>query len=220
MAEIWQTGDWLVVDAAGPEISIGLLSSGNWRRCTRSTQPALPALTELFAEFIGGSVEAGQILTGFIYGSGPGSTLGLRLAAMILRSWVATQRFQECRILTFQHLEVALMAARYPNGLIHHACAPWRKDCMHLATLTCERELQFTHRACAPEEAAALDAACFQLGIRSAPTNLAPAPFPFLSLPDIFAKYPGLLRLNPDPEPFLCEEPDFARWQPERHRAS
>jgi len=78
---------YLLLDAAGVTPRLGLWQDGRWlawRECTTTTMPGLfEEIPTLLAE----AKLTWEKIDGFIYPEGPGSVLGLRLAAMAIRTW-------------------------------------------------------------------------------------------------------------------------------------
>jgi tRNA threonylcarbamoyladenosine biosynthesis protein TsaB len=78
---------WLFLDASGVTTRVGVWQDARWLAWRQSEAPALEAL---FAHTHAALNEAGlpwEKLGGYIYVEGPGSVLGLRLAAMAVRAW-------------------------------------------------------------------------------------------------------------------------------------
>ncbi len=78
---------WLFLDASGVNPRLGLWQNGRWLAWRESETPALEAMfVEPRALLDKANLSWGQ-LDGYIYVEGPGSVLGLRVAAMAIRAW-------------------------------------------------------------------------------------------------------------------------------------
>jgi tRNA threonylcarbamoyladenosine biosynthesis protein TsaB len=78
---------WLFLDASGVAVRAGVWQNMRWLGWQESEAPALEAI---FAQVRGVLTEARlplEKIDGYLYVEGPGSVLGLRLAAMAIRAW-------------------------------------------------------------------------------------------------------------------------------------
>ena len=226
MAEAFTEGCWLLVDAAGPESMAGILREGElvglqWTH--GDVLEWLPAAVEIVLREAGASTAN---LAGCIYAQGPGSTLGLRVAALFLRSLMAMPAHAHWKCLTYNNLEVAL-AGRIgrPDRVASAGAAPWRRDRVHVVRLKdTRRPLAFEHGYCAPDDPVLAEADRWLLGRRphgaAAGTILEWQPYPLESLAGLLTRYPELLSPVEGPGPYTADEPEFARWTPQRHNAS
>lgn len=233
----WQTGLWLLIDAAGPACGITLIDNGQPRTSHCADQSALTCLqTQLPALLKQEHIRVAD-LQGCIFGIGPGSILGLRLAAMTLRTWQMLPDRKPLQVLQFHHLQAAFASHFLPTDTDAIAMAPWKRDSFHAVRCLSLQPLQFAHlsvTATSPEALRTANAgvtldtlpdvtriALFHLGNRAitTPWQACVTPFPFADLPKIFSRWPQLLQPCAKPTPFSTETAQFARWQPQRHRA-
>lgn len=219
MPEAWQIGDWLVVDAAGPEVRVGWMAAGEWRTVETCQGGALESLSKTCARLLAvdGELRTAGGPAGFLYGEGPGSTLGLRVAAMLLRSWMALPAFANVQLYRFLHLEVALCFYEAQGLCAGSVCAPWRSD----GVILCERSGStaaqgFVHRPVEVGREGAPAAPVVRLGARTAPAAMAGPvlEFPFEHLPAIGRQWPTLFTAAEQATPLVVAEPAFARWEP------
>jgi hypothetical protein len=217
-----RNGTWLMLDAAGPVTVIGLVENGGWgpMKCADGEfiESLEPELREVLAD---GGVQLDQ-LQGCLYACGPGSTLGLRLAAMFLRGLMELPGLSgwEC----FQYQNLALSAASIEDGMLNRrlaAVAPWRRDRLHHTVMEPGQPARFHHDGISPQQAGELKLPGFLLGRR--PGNAAQGidwqPYPHERVPEVLSAFPELLEPVKSPTPFSAEEPEFARWSPQRHSA-
>ncbi len=79
---------WLAIDASRAQCAVGVLSGdGRWLAFTPCRGGALEGLREGVQAALGAAAMRIEEIDGFLYCEGPGSVLGLRLAAMMLRVW-------------------------------------------------------------------------------------------------------------------------------------
>lgn len=103
---------YLVVDASQPVIVVGVLDKSGWLACHRESGEALAVL---FGLVEGAFKQAGcgwMDLAGFLFCRGPGSLLGLRLAAMALSTWRTLPEGRAKRIYQYGSLEAAALQLR------------------------------------------------------------------------------------------------------------
>ncbi len=213
-------GVWLLLDASGPVTVAGLVSGGRW--LARNFHEG--EFLEWFQGAVAGLLREDDLrledLDGVIYGAGPGSTLGLRLAAMFIRSLGALPSLEHWSCHQYQDLELALAGSLADTGsVLREAAAPWRRDRLHHCRLTGTHPLTFGNGHIAPAEAARRQLPGFILGRR--PANMPPgiewqSP-PLDRIPEILSRYPELLTPAAAPAPYQAESPDFVRWTAGRH---
>ena len=213
----WHSGTWLLVDAAGPVAITGLIRDGKW--LDRESNE------EDFLGWFQGSVESllkrNQLdldgLKGVIYASGPGSTLGLRLAAMFVRTLMEIPELRHWRCFQYQNLELTA------TGLAVKAMvAPWKRDQLHHSESVAGQSPKFKNSAISPLKASEKKIPGVVVGRR--PANISESidwrPYPLEQIPEILTACPTLLTKTSAPLPYSAEDPQFARWSSKRHTAS
>lgn len=211
-------GDWLVIDAAWPQAAIGVWNAGAWKSFVASEGPVSEAFFALVEKAL---AEAGvplSGLTGYIFAEGPGSILGLRTAAMALRTWRETPGLAAKPILAGNsiHLAGALAAAEGLGETTVFAASRrdrWNAwvpgDCVW--------------RECDATELAALPGPHLRLPARDFSTQPVPAAEAFDPIsalrrhPDIFLKS-GLLSETGAPDAANLAN-QYSTWAGGRHRA-
>jgi hypothetical protein len=219
MDEPWKDGTWLLVDAAGPESVIGLLKSGEWLASDRHEGDFLEWHASSLDRLLQAEGLALDQLQGTIYGSGPGSTLGLRLAAMFIRSMMQLPALRHWRCFQYQNLELALAAGREEDW--REAVAPWRKNLLHHAKVETQQPPGFSHSSIDPGKAAAMGLPGIILGRRpsNADARIRWHGFQVERIPEVLLTFPGLLVESTSPRPYAAEDSQFAKWSPKRHSA-
>ncbi len=206
----------LLIDAAGPVSIVGLLKGTEWLSWRASGDDFLAWFQPALNKTLGDVKMQLNDLSAIYYGSGPGSTLGLRLSALFVRTLLKVPELAGLSCYQYHNLEAAICATGHTEGLV----APWRRDNLHL----CIRNLDtgtFSHGEIKPEMAAERALPGILLGKRIPDPELRIAwqPYPADQLPGIFHQNPSLLRKTSKPVPYTLEVPEFAKWNPQRHPA-
>lgn len=175
---------------------------------------ASSALPEALAELFGATSLGAADLSAVAFCAGPGSVLGIRLAAATVRAWRALR--PELALYSFQSLP--LLATAHPGLAV---AADARRESWHVvgAPGSAPGELRRVPSA----ELAALGAVGTPANFRrwSAP----PAGFALRELaydtPALFAAAPDedLFAPAPEPDVFMTEAPAYATWTPKVHQA-
>jgi tRNA threonylcarbamoyladenosine biosynthesis protein TsaB len=194
----------LLLDAASMNVQAGSLGADSRAdRWATSTADAGIGIFECLAQL----PQAPDDYRAFVFCHGPGSILGVRTAAMALRTWVM---LKSRPVFTYNSLALVAEALRLPNRSI---IADARRDLWHRYVLG--GELQRVGTA--------------ELG----PSPLVPAGFRHWTalppdatttpyhLPDLLAAVEGIgiFSQTDAPDAFLHEEPSYKTWTPEIHRA-
>ena len=80
-------GIFLRLDAGFPLLSVEVVYEGRSLACAERAAPADEALADLVGEVLREADCPPSALAGFLYHAGPGSLLGLRVAAMMIETW-------------------------------------------------------------------------------------------------------------------------------------
>jgi tRNA threonylcarbamoyladenosine biosynthesis protein TsaB len=193
----------LVLDAASTRIQAGLLAADGTGRWESSEEEAGIGVFRCI-EALGAELDA---ISAFAFCSGPGSILGIRTVAMALRAWGVTARRP-----IFAYGSLALVAAAHgdPSRCV---IADARREFWHL-----QRPGAPLLRVTAAEVAAgAVTPDTFRAwkplppGTRQVPYVLADL-LPRAADHDLFVPAEA-------PDAFLHEEPGYATWTPQLHRA-
>lgn len=213
-----QHGPALILDAASGAVQVGVLAAAErpiWAR------PPGDAGTALFTGAEGALAESGLTLRdirSFIFCEGPGSMLGIRTAAMAIRTWRAIEPHPA---FAYQSLAVAAhatwsSAAPRPFALLADA----RRDSWHVQAIDADGRL-------AP--LARLPTSALPAGELLMPANFrtwstpprAPAPCAY----DVAAIFAVLgdgdfFRAVEAPDAYQSEAPDYRRWSATVHSAA
>jgi tRNA threonylcarbamoyladenosine biosynthesis protein TsaB len=212
----------LVMDASNPACFTGVLDPNNQWLAHKSVEG--PALETLFTEVEVVLQEAKIPLQGisrFIYCEGPGSTLGLRLAAMAIRTWRSLHH-ETLPCYAYNGLQLAAHCLLRDDPSLTEALlvADWKKDAWNAVTL---QEGQVS--ACKPINNATLEdwkGSKYHLpqrkGWQAPPSETATLHYNPERLDEIMDA-PGLLQPVNSPEPFASAPVNFQKWIPDRHRA-
>ena len=219
MAETLHKGTWLLIDAAGPVSVIGLIEGNVWRECVRSEGDFLEGLEPTIQELLSISGLALPDLSGVLYGSGPGSTLGLRLAAIFIRTLLGIPSLNHWSCFQYHNLELAISALKKnPSEHPAEAVAPWRRDRLHYSKWDTTSE-SFKNEDITPQEAVAANLKGVSLGRRhpGKSVDVDWRDYPIDKIPSILYSNQRLLKRTLTPTPYSAEDPQFVQWNPKRH---
>jgi len=194
----------LLLDASSERIQAGLISQGSAKWASRKAEAGV-GIFECIEEL---SVDLGAVGC-FAFCEGPGSILGIRTTAVALRMWNV---LRPRPMFSFQSLAVAAQAVGHENASL---IADARRSLWHRYRMGGVLE-----RVGAPELSGEL---LSPEGFRHweempAGTSLVSYDLSMLiALPSV-AKA-DLFREAPEPDAFLHEQPSYAKWTPQIHRA-
>ena len=225
----------LFLDASGLSTRAGLWQNSRWLAFREDPAPALTALfTSTRAILAEAALTLSQI-AGFLYIEGPGSVLGLRLAAMAIRTWQTDPTSASAAI----HSSEPQPAPSHPRtvfscGSLHLAaalalaggaqppftvCTDARQGRWHLLevpTANSSSLAQNLSREADGPELAQLPGPLFYLPARKSWQNLprpsAPLPASLRDHPEILIT-PNLFRPVPAATPFSGAAPEYRKWQ-------
>lgn len=193
----------LLLDAAASDVQVGLLRRDTPARWESSPEEAGTGVFRC-VEALGISVND---IEAFVFCDGPGSILGIRTVAMALRSWNVLKPRP-----TFAYSSLAIVA---------HALN--RPDLTVIADA--RRESWHHYRIGEPLKRVGAAALSGQLAMpanfrhwSALPPNLSTVPY---RLADLLPKVADAELFYPaeNPDAFLHEEPNYATWTPQIHRA-
>lgn len=210
MPEAFPDGNHLVLDACGPQTAVAVFRD---RICTAleiSRDPALESLFRLSRLCLSRcGLKIGD-LQGFIASEGPGSTLGLRLAAMALHTW---QSLKTLPVLTYNSL---VMTARVHSDQFpgESFAAPWKSGAWFL--------LKSASQAVVPLQGNPLPDTTRLVEVGRLPRKLPDAPvipYPIREILESLPSAADCLQPTKSFVPFSPEPSVFRKWTPQTHRA-
>jgi len=196
----------LVLDAASVRIQVGLLSADGKGQWESSEEEAGIGIFRCI-EKLGVDLDA---VRSFAFCSGPGSILGIRTVAMALRAWAAVREGEVRLIYGYGSLALVAHALGQPGRSV---IADARRESWHVfrmgAGLVRVPAAEVPAGAVMPE------------GFRSwqaLPAGMERVPYLVSDLLQRTANE-DLFVLVEAPDAFLHEEPSYATWTPQLHRA-
>lgn len=212
---------WL--DTSTPEPNLALLRDGQIL-----TEPTCQgnALDVLFTALDTSLHEQGiafDDLTTLHYCGGPGSSLGLRIAAMALRIWKALRPDLRLRTCSSLALQAALLTEE-PDAPPHFILvAQHRKGIWYKVEHHTGHPRQSEPEAMGEDDIPELRGTLFHMQQRKfatpLPPHFLPMPLHTKNLPAVL-HIDGLFREVEHPEFFDPGTPSFQKWQPRRHKSS
>ncbi len=202
-------GSALVLDAASARVQVGWLAgpddAGSWQQHDAEAGESLFRGLESLGRDV---LHAGC----FIFCEGPGSLLGIRTTAVLLRTWT-TLKPRSC----FSYQSLTLVA-RGPHAPGLAVIADARRDSWHLVA----RDADGTPRPVQRVGAQDLPGMrCMPEHFRHwapLPTGTQRVPYDIGQLLRATADVP-LLRETSEPDAFLHEDPQYVTWTPRVHQA-
>lgn len=194
----------LLLDASSERIQAGLISPASSKWASRKAEAGI-GIFECIEEL---SLDIGAVGS-FAFCEGPGSILGIRTTAVALRMWNV---LRPRPMFSFQSLAVAAQAVGHENASL---IADARRSLWHRYRMGGVLE-----RVSAPELTGEL---LSPEGFRHweempAGTSLVSYDLSaLLALPSVAQA--DLFREAPEPDAFLHEQPSYAKWTPQIHRA-
>lgn len=213
-----EDGPWVLLDAAGPRVQTGVYQNGKWMAFEKGQGEAIVDIFKRVESVLGVADQSLESIRGWLFGMGPGSTLGIRLAAMAIQTWQVRASAPK-PIFGFRGLEVlAVERARLRQLPELTLYAPWKRDFYH-----CVRLNESLHEITTTghDEVHSANKNSYFVPVGRIPRNHT-AQLPELDY-DLSswnpAKSPSLLFPLMNPEMYYVEEPEFQPWNPQRHRA-
>lgn len=206
----------LLIDSASTCVQVGLLRRDHEAVWIARTGEAGEQIFTAVSELLASTQLTLDAVDAFIFCDGPGSVLGIRTAAVALRTWRmlrARPAYAFCSLTVVAHA-LALNAGRRDFAVIADA----RRDSWHHLAVDADGTLSNLHRLPTPALAGAL---VMPEGFRSwsqLPAQLETTPYslaallPTLADADLFCE-------AAEPDAFLHEEPSYKTWTPQIHRA-
>lgn len=212
----------LVLDASNPDLFVGILTEGStWLATHAESGMPLETLFPAVEHLLNTQNCELETIDSLIYCEGPGSTLGLRLAAMAFETW---RRVLPTPPQCFAYNSLQLLAAclkqdqpHLENALI---VADWKKDAWNAVKI----EAGVLHPTSVIETSALENwrEPLFHLpqrkGWQAPPPNATTLSYQPDRLPEIIALSQILQSVDVF-ESFTSAETEFKKWIPERHRA-
>lgn len=208
---------WLFLDASGVATRAGVWQSARWLGWRESDAPALESVFANARAALAESCVPLEKIGGYLYVEGPGSVLGLRVAAMAIRTWQTDDAARNAGpvkpVLSCGTLSLAAalaLAGGVPPPFAVFTEA--RQDHWHL--------LEINDRATTPilrevGENGLPAGALYHLPARKAwhkpPPHAQPLPVSLRDHPEILAQ-PNLFHPVETPVPFTGHPPEYKKW--------
>lgn len=210
----------LLIDSASSVIQVGLLRDDCeviWQQAAQESGIAVFACAD--AALAQARIEVVDI-GAFVFCEGPGSILGIRTAAMAIRTWsVSEDRAPPA----FAYRSLELLASDLQTG---HTPAPFavvadaRRDSWHWVDGAADGSIGPLRRVPAQELAAFTGGVFTPSGFRAWAQPLRPISTISYDLPSLWLRQRAadLLRPAPQPDAFLHEDATYVTWTPRIHR--
>ncbi|MDP0494785.1 MAG: hypothetical protein Q7Q73_01130 [Verrucomicrobiota bacterium JB024] len=210
----------LFLDASSVTVQAGLWRDNRWLAHRAEECPALESIFSLVEGCLNDAGETLEAVGRFVHCEGPGSVLGIRLAAMAIRTWRALPAWEHTELLTCRSLPLAaalIARTERADGATFHVIAEARQTRWNV--LPCPGG---TIAEVEPDAIDALTGAIYHLSQRKSwhtpPAHAVPVSNNLSAHPELLS-VPGLLAPADAPGLFMVSEATYRTWTPERHRA-
>jgi tRNA threonylcarbamoyladenosine biosynthesis protein TsaB len=218
----------LLIDSASARIQVGLLRCDQtllWESATEEAGTALFSLTEKLLARATASIAATDsanwplpfsAIDAFVFCDGPGSVLGIRTAAVALRTWNALHP-RPCYAYTSLALvahTLALTEKLRDFSVISDA----RRETWHRVTVDSSGAISGLHRTPTVELNGPLILPENFRHWSALPPSIRTVPYDLASQLSALSDTPLFIDA-PEPDAFLHEEPSYQTWSPKIHRA-
>ena len=216
MRRLMESAPTLYLDAASPAIAVGLRvcagEAPTWVHTHDEAGVALFRAVGTLARARG--IAMGDVATAVLC-EGPGSLLGVRLAAMALRTWMALPRPRPLEVVGYRSLELvaAGLLARGQRGPFH-VIVDGRRATWNTLTVDAEGNLGPIRRRPAAEAFPPGEPVFHPHGFplwQALPTGVQAVEYNPAALPGLATRF-GLLRPVASPEAFMIEMPTYREW--------
>lgn len=205
---------YLVLDASSPKVLTGLWQAGQWAAFRTVSNQALDGLFEGIRDCLNEAGITLDAVQGFVHCEGPGSVLGVRLAAMAIEGWKALPPWKNQPLFVYNRL--AWVAAALDETEPFHLISESRRGRWNVYHSRSE-EITLLEDASLP----GLPGKCFHFpqraGSHQAPEGITVVDPDMEKLPELLMT-PGLLRASEHPSVYSPDQPSYKTWVPDRHR--
>ncbi|MCC5840688.1 MAG: hypothetical protein JJT96_11235 [Opitutales bacterium] len=213
-------GRRLLLDAAFLPIQAGYLEDGRLVSVHPAEGEALHAIFDAAEMVLENRGLGFRDLDGFLYCTGPGSILALRLAAMAIEGWRGSAPASDVSIFQYYslHAAAAMHEAR-GGGSSFDLFLPVRRDCLcHLPVRSGKYgELALADPAAVPPSGFPQFALAGSSDRLAPPASLPLVDYNLLSLPRDWFTGAALHRVE-NPTPFVPSPAIYSAWSGQRHR--
>ena len=212
----------LLIDSASTVIQVGLWTAARdgagadtWQTTQTEAGTGVFSATEKLLEGARLNLSA---IDGFVFCAGPGSVLGIRTAAVAIRTWNAIRARP---VFSFSSLElVAHFEKQKRGGRAFSVIADARRETWHEVQVNASGNVSALQRVRAGAFASA-NARVMPATFRHwapLPNSTETVPYNLADMLPPLAETP-LFSENSDPDAFLHETPAYLTWTPQIHRA-
>ncbi|CAI8264538.1 MAG: Uncharacterised protein [Opitutia bacterium UBA7350] len=212
----------LVIDTSNPVCFAGILDAKHhWLAYQSNEGPALEILFSKVETVLTEAELSLNEITSYLYCEGPGSTLGLRLAAMAIKTWRALHvRQPPCFAYHSLQLAAHCLKKDQPKLLNALIVADWKKDTWNAVFI--KQGVVATGKTISQAKLEAWQGSVYHLpqrkGWQAPPSDAITMPYTPERIHELIDA-PRFLRPVDIPVPFASAPSNFQKWIPDRHRA-
>lgn len=211
----------LLLDASSQTVQVGITRDCKWLSFYRSGDESLDAIFDGVDKCLQQADVQLPAIDGFLFCEGPGSILGIRLAAMAIRSWRSLPEWHDRPVFSYKSLEIAgkllqLQDASPP----FHIITDYRKNIWNHISVSGSGEFSQITRF-PSDEIEKLEEPLFYLKQRknwqSPPQRAQSKTYDLTKLPELLDEADCFIQSD-EPEAFTHGEARFVKWSQQRHR--
>jgi len=210
----------LLLDAAGPLVQTALWTNGRWLAWRSSRQEAGRSLFEGVEAILAETGLKLDQIQGFLFCEGPGSMLGIRIAAMAIAGWqsllpapVPVYHYNSHAILT----EILRARDIEPD---FHVISDARRERWNILSVTDEGPAPLARKT--RDELAMRKGRFFRMEEterNAPPVDCETIAYDLEHWAHLFQS-PSLVRISEQAEALVQEAPEYKKWTAERHRTA
>ena len=211
----------LLLDASASKVQVGLLRGNKWLAFRELDEEALDSIFAGTSACLKEAKMPFEEIDGFLFCEGPGSILGIRLAAMAINGWRSQPAHKQASVYSYRSLEAASALLKHDGeSLPFHIVSEYRQDRWHL--LSIHEDGQYRDITMVATDALSkLQGSVYCLPRRKngpvPPDFIQARDYSLRDLPRVINSS-NLLRQTDRPDAYLPEKPVYVKWDAERHR--
>lgn len=210
----------LLLDASASKVQVGLLQGKVWLAFRELEEEAINSIFAGTSACLKEAKMPLEEVAGFLFCEGPGSILGIRLAAMAINGWRSQPAHRQAPVFSFRSLEAAVSLFKHKGeSMPFHIVSEYRQGRWHLASV--KKDGQCTDITMVETDALSkLQGAIYyiprRINVPAPPAFIQPRDYSLRELPHVLNSA-NLLRQTDKPEAYQPEKPVYVKWDAKRH---
>ncbi len=221
MSDIVKGNVFLLLDASASKVQVGLLQGEVWLAFRELEEEAINSIFDGTSACLKEAKMPLEDVAGFLFCEGPGSILGIRLAAMAINGWRSQPAHRQASLFSFRSLEAAVALFKHMGEpMPFHIVSEYRQDRWHLVSVNEDGE-RIDITLVDTTDLSKLQGSVYCLPRRKnapvPPVFIHTRDYSLFELPRVLNSA-NLLHKIDKPEIYLPEKPVYVKWDAKRHR--